>query len=76
MDSHGLQADELAIVGDRLYTDMRMARASGALAILTLTGDTQSGDVDRAPIHERPDIVVDDLDELSHRLRDSRPGGI
>jgi HAD superfamily hydrolase (TIGR01450 family) len=72
VDSLGLRADEIAIVGDRLYTDMRMARGAGALAILTLTGETRAGDVDKAPAHQLPDIVVADLDELSRLLRESR----
>src|SRR5262249_10992292 len=31
-----LQPQEVALVGDRLYTDIRMARDAGALAVLTL----------------------------------------
>jgi HAD superfamily hydrolase (TIGR01450 family) len=72
IDRHGLLAHEIAMVGDRLYTDIRMARDVGALAILTLTGETQSGDVDKALRNERPDIVVADLDELSRLLQESR----
>ena len=41
VERHGLRADEIAMVGDRLYTDIRMARDAGALAILTLTGETR-----------------------------------
>jgi NagD protein len=69
IDENGLHASELAMVGDRLYTDIRMARDAGALAILTLTGETRAGDVDSAPVHERPDVVVADLDELSQLLQ-------
>jgi NagD protein len=69
---HGLDADEIALVGDRLYTDIRMARDAGVLAILTLTGETRRGDVDSAPDHERPDLIVDDLDDLGAQLRIGR----
>jgi HAD superfamily hydrolase (TIGR01450 family) len=72
IDRQGLQADEIAMVGDRLYTDMRMARDAGVLAILTLTGETRAHDVEKAPIHERPDIVVADLDELARLIQESR----
>jgi NagD protein len=56
------------MVGDRLYTDIRMARDAGALAILTLTGETRSTDADQAPTSERPDLIINDLDDLGARL--------
>ena len=36
---HGLKRNELAMVGDRLYTDMAMAQRAGALGVLVLTGE-------------------------------------
>src|SRR4051812_2760659 len=36
---HGLEPENLAMVGDRLYTDVEMARRSGALGVLVLTGE-------------------------------------
>src|SRR5204862_4213464 len=36
---HQLAPGQLAMVGDRLYTDIAMARAAGALAVLVLTGE-------------------------------------
>jgi NagD protein len=60
-----VSADETAMVGDRLYTDICMARDAGALAILTLTGEAKSADVEAAPANQRPDLVVANLDELS-----------
>jgi NagD protein len=72
MDEHGLHASEVAMVGDRLYTDIRMARDAGAFAILTLTGETRSTDADQAPTSERPDLIITDLDDLGARLRADR----
>ncbi|MCM1348605.1 MAG: HAD-IIA family hydrolase [Firmicutes bacterium] len=37
---HGLQADEIAMCGDRIYTDVAMARNAGALGVLVLSGET------------------------------------
>ncbi len=37
---HNLVPEQLAMVGDRLYTDMAMARKAGALGVLVLTGET------------------------------------
>ncbi len=67
---HGLKPEQLAMVGDRLYTDMVMARRSGAMAILVLTGETTAADAARA--EPAPDLVVMDLGELGERLRMER----
>jgi NagD protein len=70
MRDHGIATTHTAMVGDRLYTDIRMARDAGALAILTLTGEAKASDVQSVPANQRPDLVVADLDELSCLLRD------
>jgi HAD superfamily hydrolase (TIGR01450 family) len=68
---HGVMPNEMAVVGDRLYTDMAMARAGGALAILVLSGETTADQVERA--NPRPDLVVADVGELA-RLLPQRTG--
>jgi NagD protein len=35
-----LQADEIAMVGDRIYTDVAMAHNAGAFGVLVLSGET------------------------------------
>jgi NagD protein len=70
---HHLQPRQLAMVGDRLYTDMAMARRAGAVAVLVLTGETQAADVRGAA--NRPDLVVRGLAELGEQLRAARYGG-
>ena len=37
---YGLEADEIAMCGDRIYTDVAMARNAGALGVLVLSGET------------------------------------
>jgi HAD superfamily hydrolase (TIGR01450 family) len=64
---HGLQVSEVAMVGDRLYTDVAMARAAGALGILVLTGETTKEEALKAK--PAPDLIVDDLAALCERLR-------
>jgi NagD protein len=72
MHDHGLSAAETALVGDRLYTDIRMARDAGVMAILTLTGEATLADVEVASAKEQPELVVADLDELSRLFRQHR----
>lgn len=69
---HKVQPDEVALVGDRLYTDIRMARDAGAVGVLTLTGETRREDLAGCPEHSRPDVVVENLGELQRQLESTR----
>jgi HAD superfamily hydrolase (TIGR01450 family) len=71
---YGLAPEEVALVGDRLYTDIRMARDAGAVAVLTLTGETKRADLEICPAAQRPDIVITDLGELQRLLELAAPG--
>ena len=67
---HALAPEELAMVGDRLYTDMAMARKAGALGVLVLTGETTRAAAARHS--PPPDLVVSGLAELGEHLRAAR----
>src|SRR6266496_4096169 len=41
-----VKAEQLIVIGDRLYTDVRMANECGARSILVLTGDTRRQDLE------------------------------
>lgn len=59
---HSLQPSELAMVGDRLYTDVAMAQRAGALGVLVLTGEATAEDAEK--FHPAPDLVLASLKEL------------
>ncbi len=64
---HQLSTDQLAMVGDRLYTDIAMARRSGALSVLVLSGEATRDDV--ATMNGLPpELVVADIGVLGHHL--------
>ena len=67
---HGLTAAEIAMVGDRLYTDVLMARRAGALGVLVLTGEATAEDAARSA--EPPDLTLPSLVELGDLLAASR----
>jgi HAD superfamily hydrolase (TIGR01450 family) len=70
LERHKLRAEELAMVGDRLYTDMAMARRAGALGVLVLTGETTAAEtMENDP---RADLVVSDLAAFGALLGRSR----
>jgi len=66
----GRQADHTAMVGDRLYTDMAMAKRAGMAGILVLSGESTSEDVETSP--EAPDFVFPSVHELHEALRNAR----
>jgi NagD protein len=70
---HSLQPHNLAMVGDRLYTDIAMARNAGALGVLVLTGETSAGAA--AEHSPAPNLVVAGLAEFGSRLRAARREG-
>jgi NagD protein len=72
LGAHRLARHEVAMVGDRLYTDVRMARDAGVLAVLTLTGETEQADVDSCAETQRPHLVVSHLGELASLLEEAR----
>lgn len=67
-----LQPRQVAMVGDRIYTDMRMASDAGVLAVLTLTGEATKADVDKCPAEQRPDVVINNLGEFADMLEGGR----
>ncbi len=71
LERHQLQPAQLAMVGDRLYTDMEMARRAGALGVLVLTGETTAAEAAASDI---PSLVVRDLAELGELLHTASKG--
>lgn len=57
----GLPAEEICVVGDRLYTDIALGKA-GMRTVLVLSGETKLADLDGSPF--QPDLVVENLGEL------------
>ena len=66
---YGLKRSELAMVGDRLYTDIAMAQRAGALSVLVLTGEATATDAAQMP--EMPDLVLADLGAFAQLFEDT-----
>ena len=75
---YGLQSDEIAMVGDRIYTDTAMAHNAGALGVLVLSGETTLDVVKKVeedvrtnpnPEFYPPDLVLKDISELGELLK-------
>lgn len=62
----GLQKHELAMVGDRLYTDIATGKNFGMLSILVLTGEATLKDVKTTGIE--PDLIFERLSAMNPYL--------
>ncbi len=54
-----LQVEQLAMIGDRLYTDIALGQTSGITTILVLSGETKREDLNGSPF--QPDYVFENL---------------
>ncbi|MEO6244783.1 MAG: HAD-IIA family hydrolase [Opitutaceae bacterium] len=70
MARHNLAPDQIAMVGDRIYTDIAMAHRAGALGVLVLSGEATAADAATAqpPI----ELVLPSLAELGAVLAEAR----
>ena len=63
-------AEQMLMVGDRVYTDMKMAREAGVPAALVLTGETTASQA--ASLTNQPDLTVADLGRIGELLEEAR----
>lgn len=77
LNRHALKPEEIAMVGDRIYTDTAMAHNAGAFGVLVLSGETTietaeavAADAASNPDPEffPPDLIVRDIKELGELI--------
>lgn len=66
LKTSGCKTSEIAIIGDRLYTDIAMGYKNGVTSILVLTGETKQEDVEKSEI--KPDFIFPSLGCLAKVL--------
>jgi ribonucleotide monophosphatase NagD (HAD superfamily) len=54
-----LPVEQLAMIGDRLYTDIALGQYSGIATVLVLSGETKIRDLKDSPF--QPDYIFDNL---------------
>ncbi|NLW11070.1 MAG: HAD-IIA family hydrolase [Clostridiaceae bacterium] len=64
----GYTREELAMVGDRLYTDLELAKRADILGIAVLTGETDMEEI--AHSETKPDLILDDIGQLAKLIDD------
>lgn len=68
--SRSIAPDEIAMVGDRHYTDLALAHNAGALGVLVLSGETSEEEALKAALEG--DLIVRDIKELGELLIEAR----
>lgn len=58
----GVKPEECISIGDRLYTDIAMAKNAGMTSILVLSGETKAEDING---ENKPDFIVESVENLS-----------
>jgi len=66
LQAHGLLPHEVAMVGDRLYTDMKMAHQAGVFSVLVLSGEATLADAKQA--NPQPDITIQNIAQFGELL--------
>jgi len=62
----GVTKDRAAVVGDRLYTDIKMGIDAGLVTILVLTGESKREDLEGAGV--QPHFVLESVAELAELI--------
>ena len=62
IEQHNAKGSDTVIIGDRLYTDMELARRVGSGFVLVLSGETKREDIENSL--NWPDLVVKSLEAL------------
>ena len=62
----GCTPEELAVVGDRLYTDIAVADGTPVLSVLVMSGETTPELLEKSDV--KPDLVMENLAELASFL--------
>lgn len=80
-ERYGYEPDEVAMVGDRIYTDTATAHNAGAFGVLVLSGETTLEVADKVAEDARtnpnpeffpPDLIARDVKELGELLIEAR----
>ena len=70
LHKHRLLPNEVAMAGDRIYTDMLMAHQVGALAVLVLTGEATLADAQNA--RPQPDVTLQSIEQLGDLIAEAK----
>jgi len=62
----GCSKEETAVIGDRIYTDVKSGLNAGCTAVLVMSGETTQAILDASD--DKPDLVLKDAGEILERM--------
>jgi len=70
MEKFGYDKSRTAVVGDRIYTDIKSGLNAGILSVLVMSGETDEKILAASP--EKPDLILSDAGEILRILREGK----
>lgn len=70
LDKFGVKANEAAMIGDRIYTDVKTGLNAGAMGVLVLSGETTLEMAEASDIN--PTLICRDIEEFGLLLEEAR----
>ena len=67
MERTGYKREEAAVIGDRLYTDVKSGVNAGAVSVLVLSGEATMDDLKTSDV--TPDIILDDCGAIINQIK-------
>ena len=67
MDKTGRGKDETAVIGDRIYTDIKSGINAGTVSILVMSGETTEEILNASP--DKPDFVLENVGKIAEYLK-------
>ena len=68
MERTGYKKEETAVIGDRLYTDVKSGVNAGAVSVLVLSGEATLDDLLDSDV--TPDIILDDCGAIIEQIKE------
>lgn len=67
MEKENISADKTAVIGDRIYTDIKSGINAGTVTILVMSGETDEEILNASP--DKPDMVLQSAEEILNALK-------
>ena len=64
MQKYNVSPEETAVIGDRIYTDIKSGLNAGVLSILVMSGETTPEIL--AASHDKPDLILPHIGHIFH----------
>ena len=62
MEMKGVSKEQTAVVGDRIYTDIKSGINAGCVSILVMSGETTEEILEAS--HDKPDLVIESGEDI------------